>query len=68
MSSRNVLFFFAETVKEQNRNINLFVDGKLKEQEKADYLSRIQSLPESFSKSNFDEKIKTIGTLSFFMI
>ena len=56
--------FFAETVKEQNRNINLFVDGKLKEQEKADYLSRIQSLPESFSKSNFNEKIKTMGTLS----
>jgi len=56
--------FFAKTVKDQNRNINLFVDGKLKEQEKADYLSRIQSLPESFSKSNFNEKVKTMGTLS----
>lgn len=56
--------FFAETVKDQNRNINLFVDGKLKEQEKSDYLSRIQSLPESFSKSNFNEKVKTMGTLS----
>jgi transposase len=56
--------FFAETMKIQNRGINLFLDGKLKEQEKSDYLTRIQSLPESFSKSNFNEKVKTMGTLS----
>lgn len=28
--------FHADTVKDNNRNINLFLDGKLKEQEKTD--------------------------------
>lgn len=56
--------FYADTVKSDERKINLFVDGKLKEQEKADYLTRIQSLPESFSKLNFNEKVKTMGTLT----
>jgi len=56
--------FYAATLKAGNRNINLFVDGKLKEQEKADYLTRIQSLPEHYSKPKFNEKVKTMGTLS----
>lgn len=56
--------FFANTIKEGNRSINLFLDGKLKEQEKTDYLSRIKSLPESYSKSNFNEKVKTMGTIT----
>lgn len=56
--------FYADTVKLEDRKINLFVDGKLKEQEKADYLARIKSLPESFSKTNFNEKVKTMGTLT----
>lgn len=42
----------------------MFLDGKLKEQEKTDYLSRIQSLPDSFSKPRFNEKVKSMGTLS----
>jgi hypothetical protein len=46
------------------RKIDLFLDRKLKEQEKSDYLTRIQSLPESFSKSKFNEKIQTMGTLT----
>jgi hypothetical protein len=56
--------FYAEMVKDNNRNINLFLDGTLKEQEKADYLTRIKSGPESYSKSKFNEKVKTMGTLS----
>ncbi len=56
--------FYADTVKDNNRNINLFLDGKLKEKEKTDYLTRIKSVPESFSKSKFNERVKTMGTLS----
>jgi transposase len=60
----NRFIFFADTHKDQNRNINLFLDGKLKEQEKTDYLARIKSLPESYSKPNFNQKVKTMGTLA----
>jgi transposase len=56
--------FFAKTIQNNQRNIELFYDGKLKELEKTDYLKRIQSLPESFSKPKFNEKVKTMGTLS----
>ena len=56
--------FYADTVKDNNRNINLFLDGKLKEQEKTDYLTRIKSVPENYSKSKFNERVKTMGTLS----
>lgn len=56
--------FFADTVREKTRAVNLFLDGKLKEQEKTDYLARIRSLPENYSKPNFNEKVKTMGTLA----
>ncbi len=56
--------FFSNAEKIENRSINLFLDGKLREQEKTDYLSRIKSLPESFSKEKFNEKVKTMGTIS----
>ena len=56
--------FHTQSVKQENRKIELFLDGKLKEQEKTDYLNRINTLPEKFSKPNFNEKIKTMGTLS----
>lgn len=56
--------FFADTLKEQGRSINLFLDGKLKEYEKTDYLSRIRSLPENYSKPSFNHKVKAMGTLA----
>jgi len=56
--------FYADTVKDNNRNVNLFLDGKLKEQEKTDYLKRIKSVPESYSKSKFNERVKTMGSLT----
>lgn len=56
--------FHADTKKTGNRKIDLFLDGKLKEQGKADYLSRIQSFPENFSKPQFNELVKTMGTLA----
>lgn len=56
--------FHANTATNNNRHIELFLDGNLKETEKTDYLRRIQSLPENFSKPKFNEIIKTMGTLS----
>ena len=56
--------FHTDTKNLGKRKIDLFLDGKLKEQEKTDYLSRIQSLPESFSKSKFNEKVQSMGTLA----
>ena len=56
--------FYADTVRDGNRSVNLFMDGKLKEQEKTDYLTRIGTVPESYSKSRFNEKVKAMGTLS----
>ncbi|CCB68292.1 Transposase IS1634 family [Flavobacterium branchiophilum FL-15] len=56
--------FHAQGIKQENRTIELFLDGKLKEQEKNDYLKRIHTLPEDFSKAKFNEKIKAMGTLS----
>ena len=49
---------------ENGRNVCLFLDGMLKEQEKNDYLSRIQSLPESFTKEKFKERVSKMGTLA----
>jgi hypothetical protein len=56
--------FHAHTLDMGERKLELFLDGKLREQEKTDYLSRILSLPESFSKTKFNEKIRTMGTLA----
>ena len=56
--------FFADTVSSNTRKINLFLDGKLKEQEKTDYLTRINSMPENYSKSMFNQKVKSMGTLT----
>lgn len=56
--------FHTDTKRVEQRKIELFLDGKLKEQEKTDYLSRIQSLPESYSKPKFNEKWHTMGTLA----
>jgi transposase len=56
--------FHTDTKKIEHRSLDLFLDGKLREQEKNDYLRRISSLPESFSKAGFNEKIKSMGTLA----
>jgi len=42
----------------------LFYDGRLKEEEKNDYLSRIESLPEQYSREKYWEKVSSMGTLS----
>ncbi|MCK9235834.1 MAG: transposase [Bacteroidales bacterium] len=56
--------FHAHTLNLGKRKIDLLLDGKLREQEKTDYLSKIQSLPESFSKPKFNDKLQSMGTLA----
>jgi len=41
-----------------------FLDEKLRVEEERDYLSRIESHPESYSKKLFNEKLHTFGTLT----
>lgn len=56
--------FHANPVTKNERTVCLFLDGMLKEQEKNDYLSRVQTLPEYYSKEKFKEKVKKMGTLA----
>ena len=56
--------FHAETLNVEGRKIDLFLDGRLKELEKTDYLKRIKTMPESYSKEKFNTKIAAMGTLS----
>ncbi|MGB3454312.1 MAG: transposase [Moheibacter sp.] len=56
--------FYTESIKKENRNIEVFLDGRLRELEKTDYLRRIKSVPESYSKEKFNDKISSMGTLS----
>jgi len=57
----NRFVFYAVPTKSNTRNINLYLDGKLKEQEKSDYLSRIVTVPENYSKPMFNQKVKAMG-------
>ena len=55
--------FHAETLNVEGRKIDMFLDGRLKELEKTDYLKRIKTVPESYSKEKFNTKITAMGTL-----
>ena len=46
-------------------NLITFLDERLRVEEERDYLSRIESHPETHSKSAFDEKLLRFGTLTF---
>lgn len=63
-SYANRHIFYTKPVSLNNRTVCLYVDGMLKEMEKNDYLSRIQTLPEFYSKEGFKEKAKRMGTLA----
>lgn len=56
--------FHTLPTKKEGRTVCLFLDGRLKEQEKNDYLSRIKTLPEYYSKEKFNEKLNKMGTLA----
>ena len=60
-------FIFYQTYQYVNKNnstINLYYDGKMKEQEKQDYLARIQTLPEKFTTEKYKSNLPSMGTLS----
>jgi len=46
-------------------NLITFLDERLRVEEERDYLSRIESHPDTYSKSAFDEKLHRFGTLTF---
>jgi len=48
----------------KGRKVCLYLDGMLKEKEKNDYLSRIQTVPEYYSKEKFKERVNRMGTLA----
>jgi len=45
-------------------NLITFLDEKLRVSEEKDYLSRIESLPEKYSKKEFNEKLHRFGTMT----
>lgn len=53
------------TYKAENDQYFIFFDNKLREEEKTDYLNRIQTHPEDYSHESFIEKFHTLGTLTF---
>jgi len=48
----------------ENYRLITFLDEALRINEERDYLSRIETHPESYSKGKFDEKLKCFGTLT----
>lgn len=57
-------YIFYHSYSYNNKQICLFQDGKLKEEEKTDYLNRISSLPEKYSQKGYQEKIRSMGTIA----
>jgi transposase len=57
-------FIFYATCHWEGRPVCLFYDGRLKEEEKNDYLSRIESLPEQYSREKYLEKVASMGTIA----
>ena len=60
---RNRYIFYTSYVHE-SKCVCLFLDGKLKEDEKTDYLNRITTVPEKYTKEGYKEKIKAMGTIA----
>jgi transposase len=60
---RNRYIFYA-TQQHGDKQICLFLDGRLKEDEKTDYLNRITTLPEQYTTKGYREKIKAMGTIA----
>lgn len=56
--------FYTTPTTTNGRTVCLFLDGMLKEEEKNDYLSRIETVPEYYSKVKFKEKVSRMGTLA----
>lgn len=57
-------YIYYTTIQIENDTCVLFFDGKLKEQEKTDYLNRIQTLPEQYSHDKFLQRLPRFGTIA----
>jgi transposase len=57
-------FIWYKKTEIENKNVFLFLDKQLKSQEENDYLTRINTHPESYTIQNFKEKSFTFGTFS----
>ena len=51
-------FVFYVSYPHEGKQICIFLDGRLKEDEKTDYLNRITTLPEHYTVKKYQEKIK----------
>lgn len=49
----------------EGENLITFLDEGLRAKEEADYVKRIETLPESFTKEKFLEKLPSFGSLTF---
>jgi transposase len=57
-------YIFHKGCNTKNTNINIYVNGQLKEQEKNDYLRRIETLPDEYSREKYLENLKSMGTIA----
>ncbi len=57
-------FVFYVSYPHEGKQICIFLDGRLKEDEKTDYLNRITTLPEHYTVKKYQEKIKAMGTIA----
>jgi len=60
---QNRIIWYYQYEKEGKKLIT-FLDEKLRVEEEADYLRRIQTMPEKYSEKDFFEKLHTFGTLT----
>jgi len=61
--SRTIVIFYT-SYPSNGKQICLFLDGSLKEDEKTDYLNRITTIPEKYTKKGYGEKIQKMGTIA----
>jgi hypothetical protein len=59
---QRIIWYYA--YQKENYRMITFLDESLRVKEENDYLSRITSHPEKYSKSDFDEKLYRFGTLT----
>lgn len=57
-------YVFYTSYSYNGKQICLFLDGSLKEDEKTDYLNRITTIPEKYTTKGYKEKIRTMGTIA----
>ena len=57
-------YIFHACYPNEGKQICIFLDGRLKEDEKTDYLNRTTTLPEQYTVKKYQKKIKAMGTIA----